>query len=324
VIADNTADMGGGVMGPYVGGTVIEDTVLRGNDAADTGGGAAFWNTDAYTIEISGSEITDNSAGCDGGGITFEGYYHSPPFATLTDTLIDGNVGSTSSSPDCAGGGIFSAAYLTLTGVTISNNVSDRGGGAYLVWCTALADDDTVVSGNSTSGNFGQGGGVAVEYAAWSYGTFEDNTASFGGGVALIESELHDATVQDNHATLSGGGVWMHDTFAEVYDSTISSNTSDDVGGGIGTGTSTRCNPGSCFALLSNVVIQNNTAKVAGGGARVELDFQSDACDWGAGVTENSPDDVSLYSEEAEEEVTYDEFAAPEDFVCTVSDLVCE
>ena len=112
--------------------------------------------------------------------------------------------------------------------------------------------------------------------------------------------------------------MWMGDDATWVFDSTISSNTSDGVGGGIGTDDMRS----TVAAILENVVITSNTAKVAGGGARFEMNVESDHCDWGDGATDNSPDDVSLYADE--EEVSYDAFTAYEDFVCTVSDLVCE
>ncbi len=218
------------------------------------------------------------------------------------------------------GGGIRSEAILTLTAVTISNNVAGTGGGAY-IGIGATADDATVVSGNSTHDG-GTGGGVAIEDAVWRYGTIEDNTATYGGGVALLsEGELRNATVQGNRATVSGGGVWMEDVDTAVHDSTISSNTSDGVGGGIGT--EARDTMSSEAALLANVAITSNTAAVAGGGARVEMNLESEQSDWGTGATENVPDDVSLYWDEAEE-VTYDGFGATEDFVCAVRDSVCE
>ncbi len=332
-IADNTAEVGAGVLGPGQADSLVTDTVIRGNDAADTAGGAYFGNGDNWTAEIRDSEITDNTAGCEAGGVEFAVLY-DPGTATVSDTLIDGNVVAPTDF-DCPGsrhrgGGIYSSVFLTLTAVTISNNVAGDGGGAYVRMPTT-ADDKTVVSGNSTSEG-GTGGGVVVELAsssgeyyfpeqpaAWRYGTIEDNTASYGGGVALDAygwpgCELTDATVQGNHATVSGGGLWIDATVIKVRNSTISSNTSDGVGGGIGTNDAT-----SGTAVLGNVVITSNTAKVAGGGARVEMNLESEQCDWGTGAADNVPDDVSLYSDEAE--VTYDEFGALEDFVCSVSEL---
>ena len=331
VIADNTAEVGAGVLGPGEADSLVTDTVIRGNDAADTGGGAYFGNGDDWTTEIRDSEITDNTAGCEAGGLELAVLYE-PGTTTLSDTLIDGNI-VTPTDFDCSvstlrGGGIYSSVFVLLNAVTISNNVAGDGGGVFMR-LDVTADDKTVVSGNSTHEG-GAGGGVAIDIASssgeyyfpdhpatWRYGTIEGNTASYGGGVALLdECILRDATVQGNSATVSGGGVWIEDFQVTVRDSTISSNSSDGVGGGIGTDDT------SGTPLLENVAITSNTAKVAGGGARVEMNIESVGCDWGAGGTENSPDDVSVYADK--EEVSYDLFGALEDFVCTVSELVCE
>ena len=340
VIADNTAQSGAGVMGPWEGGALVVDTVIRSNDAIDNGGGAYFGTRDDWTTEIRGSEISDNTAGCYGGGLALMMNY-DPAAATVSDTLIDGNVVALKKDTWCwggtlKGGGIRSTVYLTLTGVTISNNVAGEGGGANVLFDTT-ADDKTVVSGNRTDYG-GKGGGLAIENfgggeytdgegATWRYGTIEDNTASYGGGVALMASSnstgsvLRDVTVQANHATVLGGGVWMADGSTTVRDSTVSSNTSDGVGGGIGV-RSRYASVTSGTVFLGNVAITSNTAAVAGGGARVELDLESEHCDWGTAATDNVPDDVSLYWDE--EEVSYDGFGALEDFVCTASELVCE
>jgi len=48
----------------------------------------------------------------------------------------------------------------------------------------------------------------------------------------------------------------------------------------------------STSTLLSTSTVTGNTASGSGGGARVEGELESDACDWGTGASDNAPQDV--------------------------------
>jgi hypothetical protein len=312
VIADNAADVGGGIYGPTDGNALVVGSVLRGNSAVD-GGGAYFPNESPYLADIRESEIVDNVGEYRGAGLYFEPERSGRANGAISDTLIDGNVG-TSKTMWSAGGGIYSSGTLTLAAVTISNNAALYGGGAYVTG-TATADDKTLVEDNATTEG-GFGGGLAV-YGTWKYGTIEGNTAGYGGGVALTGT-LVGAAVEENHASVGGGGVWLWWRGAEITDSTIDANESDGTGGGIGT----EADWNTDMPLLDTVTITRNVAATSGGGARLEMGLQCQACDWGTGATDNSPDDISLVWDG--DEVVYDDFSAAEDFVCVVDDLVCE
>src|SRR5205085_11223719 len=115
-------------------------------------------------------------------------------------------------------------------GVTISNNESEIGGG--VAAGEVIADDKTVVTGNSTHDG-GSGGGAYV--GDWTGGRFESNTATMGGGVSLgYGGSFVGATVEANHATDLGGGLVM-DAYSEITNSVITAKTSDKVGAGNGT-----------------------------------------------------------------------------------------
>jgi len=311
VVADNTADYGGGIVGPYLSNTYVSSTVVRGNSATQWGGGAYFSNlAPFYETVISDSEFSENTAGKDGGGLYLIPTYDSSGEATLTDTVVDSNTATGE------GGGIYSLSELTMWGVTISNNVAGSGAGAS-TYADVTAYNWTTVSGNTTLDD-GRGGGISIS-ATWRYGTIEGNTASYGGGVALYANGLlREVVIDGNRATVGGGGVWIDSPTTEIRESTISSNESDGTGGGIGT----VAVEGSDFATLDTVTVISNVAATSGGGARVEMGLWCVDCDWGAGATENSPDDISLAWDG--EEVTYDDFSTSKELVCTVDDLVCE
>jgi hypothetical protein len=320
VITENSAEIGGGVMGPPRGDVVVSGTVIRNNVASRNGGGAAFVSQPPDVVNVRDSEIVGNTSACSGGGLFISpNGGHSNGGASLQDTLIEDNVVE-EATEDCTGGGLHAFADLALSGVTISNNVAYRGAGAFVEGSDATADEGTLVTGNTTYDG-GSGGGVYIRQGQWRYGVIEGNEASRGGGIGLdLRGVLADATLQANRATTSGGGMWIAHPSANVHDTTIAWNESDGVGGGIGT---EAYDSTSLALLLERVTITSNVAATAGGGARLEMNLQCDDCDWGSGATENSPDDISLYWEEAKE-VTYDAFTGPEDFVCVVQESVCE
>jgi hypothetical protein len=203
-----------------------------------------------------------------------------------------------------------------LSGVTISNNESLLGGGVYSGADDVIADDKTVVTGNATHDG-GSGGGCYCT-SDWLGGTFESNTAATGGGVYLWGSgQLDGVTIEGNLATALGGGVLM-DVYTEIHNSVITANASDGVGGGIGT---TEYDP-PYDTLVADSTITANAASVSGGGARVQMTFESDNCDWGEKATDNTPDDVSFVDPDGDIR-SYDGLGAGEDFICDLDPGRC-
>jgi hypothetical protein len=312
VIRSSTAEHGGGILGPGRGDCTLVDTIVSDN-TADYFGGGAYVDGETF-IDIQDCEFTGNTSGYLGGGLAIRALgRHGASTATITDTLFDGNV--VEPDRDGYGGGLYSShPRLTLSGVTISNNLAPNGGGAS--GSDVIADDKTEVVDNATYEG-GHGGGVAAGH--WRYGHIEGNTATYGGGVWLRNAgEGRDLVVEGNHATNAGGGVWLAEG-STLWDSAVSGNDSDDVGGGLYVTYDT-----DETARVTNCVVNGNVAATAGGGAMVEGNFESDDTDWGGGATDNVPDDLLFLYDDAEDPITYSDFAGAEDFVCDLEAPSCE
>ena len=324
VIVHNTSWYAGGLEGPEHGPASILATVVSDNSGDQGAGGGIVLHNDGTgdLTEIRNSEITNNVGGHLGGGVGFFDSSSGPmahPAATISDTLIDGNTlgGATSSGGN--GGGLSSSGVdLTLSGVTVSNNEAPDGGGGIYASANVLADEGTVVSGNTTEGF---GGGIYAT-GVWQYGTIEGNTAASGGGMAVFAgAQVSDVSIEANTAATSGGGVYM-DRGGQMRDSQILSNVSAGGGGGI-YATYTRSGYG---ALVDGCTIEGNVAATEGGGALVvTTGFQSISSDWGAGATNNDPDDLVFYADTTTTEpVTLSDLETAEDFVCDVDAAACE
>jgi hypothetical protein len=315
-IRSSTAQTGAGIMGPGRGDVTLLDTIVSDNTAENTGGGAYLPVEGVSAIDIQDCEFTGNTSGSDGGGFTiYATGFNVGATATITDSLLDGNV----VGPDRHGcGGAFWSYHpgLTLHGVTISNNVAPDGGGA-CTWDNATADDKTEIVDNATYEG-GHGGGIFALAGFWRYGHVEGNTAAYGGGVVLQVGEGRDLVVEGNHAFRAGGGVWL-DYGAALRDSQVSGNDSADVGGGLYVTYYT-----DVAASAAGCVVDGNVATNGGGGAMLEGNFESESTDWGTGATDNTPDDVLFLYADGEDPIPYSDFAGAEDFVCDLEEATCE
>ncbi|HKE37627.1 MAG TPA: choice-of-anchor Q domain-containing protein, partial [Candidatus Baltobacteraceae bacterium] len=175
---------------------------------------------------------------------------------------------------DHGGGGIADAGGSTFNGITVSaNKVTGGAGGGFFGDCGSVDNiNNSVISGNSTSGTGDYGGGGGV----WSYcGTNISNTTvsgnstavngSWAGGGGLWidnNSAITGTTISGNKVTgtgsqAGGGGVYTYDDVAFMND-TISNNTSSIDGGGVRT-------LGSYNDSFINVTLYQNTATGNGG-----------------------------------------------------------
>ncbi len=210
-ISNNTASGNGGGLLNDGGSVTITDTDITGNvsggDEPGEGGGGVF---NDGTLDISGGIISGNTAVValgNGGGILNA----ANGTTTITNTTITGN------SAARAGGGIESAAALTLSNVDLTNNFAGINGGGLHVSGPASTDitggtvsgnsaaqeggglwngsgsmtvSGTVVDGNSASGMGADQGGGGIFNAGGSIdisnATIINNLASGGTSVALI------------------------------------------------------------------------------------------------------------------------------------------
>jgi hypothetical protein len=125
------------VSGCYVSGNTASGvTFIRSND-----GGGGIYN--AGTLTVSGSHVVDNSAGT-GGGI------YNAGTMTVSGSYVQNNSAHTTAVGVVAeGGGIFNAAFgtLTLKDSTVLNNVAPSGADVYNLGALTLDDSDVGVIG---------------------------------------------------------------------------------------------------------------------------------------------------------------------------------
>lgn len=194
------------------------------------------------------------------------------------------------------GGGVHvghAADGFTLRDAIVTGNRADSGGGLALEADATL--ERVTVSDNQASGSYGQGGAIVV-YSARLTGidlVLSDNVAKRGGALYLYhptsEAELEGGTIEGNEATGGwGGGVFAAGPI-HLTDTTIDGNTADR-GAGVylsAEGTSSR---------LDGAVLSRNAA-ASGNGAlalsRGTLEVAN--TDWGAGLLDNSPNDLVGY-----------------------------
>ena len=197
----------------------LTNSEVSGNSTAgdDSGGGGIGSTSTSITLlnsVVSGnSTIGDES---DGGGIRI--YYlrldSIYPFVGLTNSTVSGNSTSGNRSE---GGGISGNNYLVeLTNSSVSGNSTsgeDSGGGGIANPTGRVSVANSTVSGNSTSGDRSDGGGISGPFS-----------------LLLTNSTLSRNSISGEDA--SGGGI--HATSVRLRNSTITGNSSEGEGGGIG------------------------------------------------------------------------------------------
>ena len=275
----------------------ITNAVISGNRTTGSGksGGGVYSN--ARTVEISGSTITDNTCTSKGGGV----YAYSYTSLTITNSEISRNIASSD------GGGVWFDAdsdtnrakqVLTIKGSTIDGNTSNgNGGGVYTLGKTVtIGASDTKTDSNgkyirsSISNNSAKNGGgiyqsrnVDGSKLEISNTSVSGNTASngVGGGIYAGVRTLTAASaeISRNSATGNGGGVWFDagndtgraDMILTVEGCTLDTNTSGGSGGGIYTLAKTveiyaHTEGTDEGAVMTGTTISNCTAAASGGG----------------------------------------------------------
>jgi hypothetical protein len=261
---------GGGVFARYgvvaatnsliTGNRASTNTQLGGGITQATGGGLCSYNKG---VVVSGTTITNNFAGCDS---TSESCYSA------------------------AGGGIRAIAgpgsVITLSSSIVANNIiettSNQNSTAYGAGVYAEAVNSTaqniVITNSTISGNiarnpslFTRGGGLKIfsnDSGAYIFGsTIDNNSAGYGGGVSVEVGSLTlvNSTVSSNTASELGGGIYVSRYEAGVFgtppmkivNSTIASNVSTGSKGGAGVVDNHNVMDG--FTELQSSIIANNS-----------------------------------------------------------------
>ncbi len=203
---------------------------------------------------------------------------------------------------------------VTLSGLTITGGSGMIGGGVDASRHDgSLVVEDCAITGNAAT----DGAGLALaSTGGWSLAgvTVSDNVASGQGGGILAASDgaLEDVSVTGNSAESGGGIAVTEGANLAATDLAVSDNAAT-AGGGLwfdGAGT----------ASLAGGAVTGNLATEGGGaylgeGAAV---LSADSTDWGAGSTDNDPEDVYF-----DFDATYD-FGTSATFTCDASIAACD
>jgi len=222
---------GGGIFNQgtlTVSGTTFSNNVASSSTGHGFGSGGAIDN--GGTLSVSGSTFTGNGA-TSGGAI----------YSDSGTTMVVENSTFTGNSAPCGGGGITGQGTTTVSGCTISNNLSPGG------WCEGGAAGISnrggimTVSNSIVSGNIGltNSGGLSnyIGELTVTESAIYSNTGGSGGGIYnnyFATLTVQNCTIHNNTAGWAGGGIsnWYSATLT-VQNCTISGNTASDFGGGI-------------------------------------------------------------------------------------------
>ena len=256
VITGNRANNGGAIYSEYAGTISIENSEVS-NNTASYGMGGAIHNVSGNTV-ITGSTINTNTSYANGGAIA------SPYQGNVTLTNVTMNDNKVTEA-GYAGGALYSGeGDVTVTGSTISGNVSEGDGGALYSINGTMQISNTVLQNNVSSYNggavFNELGNVSIT-ASTIDGNFSNN--GDGGGISSVQGNLtiSGSAITNNASVTEGGGVSNVRGKVIIRDSSITGNTGGN-GGGLATSTGD--------ITLINSTVSGNTANLRGGGIQTD------------------------------------------------------
>lgn len=164
------------------------------------------------------------------------------------------------------GGAVRSQSNLTVDASVIRGNTATGRGGGIFCGPGDLSITNSTITGNSTTGSFGNGGGVFANRATVTNSTLTDNQTSgnnaHGGGLYGVRHvELAGSTISGNRTLGSGvHGGGLHAYSVKLTNTTVTDNRAAGSGGGF---------LAAYAATLTDSTISNNMAAMSGGGFRV-------------------------------------------------------
>jgi CSLREA domain-containing protein len=207
--------VGGSTLGIYL-------SEIRGNEAFVGGGVATIEDSgSAPTITISHTIIAENEAYGPGGGMWLGPGTHS----TLINTEVeDNNAGN-------EGGGIHNNGDLEITTSTVENNHSINAGGGILNGFVTLIATDVMVSNNEgrTGGGIYNLGMAHFYQSSIVYNTAYDEEGGGAFNAPLAGLLLNNTTVSSNDAATGGDGIYNDGGNFQLMFVTIASNASEGI-----------------------------------------------------------------------------------------------
>ena len=242
-ITENEADQGGGlyVMREFNDISQITASSIINNEASDPNegfGGGLFLASGS--INITGSELSDNIAKVSGGGMYAkkEGSYSLKDISLANVVMADNLTTDSSTNEGGAGAFIYGADLISLDEVLVSRNDSDNLGGGFIVHSSeSFIINNSVFNQNYASLGSGIYGANTPLFITNSQ--FESNTARSGGAVYSFNSEL---TITNSEFNLNqgnyGGAIRLTLSDASIENTQFTSNYAETSGGAIYTSNS--------------------------------------------------------------------------------------
>ncbi|WP_198000832.1 choice-of-anchor Q domain-containing protein [Gimesia fumaroli] len=260
----NSADWSGGAIYSTEGLLSITGCDFTENQTSYSGGAILVQDGD---LTVSSSTFTENSSDTLGGGI-----YITQGVLTVSESVFTENSSS-------AGGAIYhqiSSTFppvlteLNITDSTFQGNTATSSGGAvyyssalsvYSSYYTAYIEN-CLFSENSANSSYGGALFSGGENVLVSGSTFFKNTAgNRGGGISDYSRNLtvQNSLFEKNSTNRYGGALYVEQTLI-LINSTLSANTSLEIGGGIAFG-----NSASSFEIVNSTLTGNAAARTGGG-----------------------------------------------------------
>lgn len=266
LVTENTAINAGGFIVQSRGCDInLKDGKITNNTATSTGGGM-YISTNG-TLNMSGGEVSNNTAKASGG------IHHNKSIGNYTGGLIAFNKAATGGGMTIGGG---ETCNVTIEKLTVQGNEAERAGGGILQQGSSNLHVGAAEITDNVSGKIGGGLCISTKTNITMDGTiFRNNTAKTEGGAFYVytasSATCNNLTIEGNHAVNTGGGIFSRGRLI-LTNSTVTGNTSDGNGGGIGTyrvGTN-RIGKNS-YMTLENVQVKDNTCNGLGGGIYLSL-----------------------------------------------------
>ncbi|WP_299404435.1 choice-of-anchor Q domain-containing protein [Acaryochloris sp. IP29b_bin.148] len=196
-ISTNTAERDGGGIYNASDTVIVDNGVVRGNEAINSGGGIFASGIGAQTV-LSSSLVSENTAAVDGGGI----FSNASSDVFVLESTVDNNEATRN------GGGINNDGLTTnIVNSTVSNNQSGvNGGGVFTESGAATNLPNSTVSGNTANND---GGGIFNQPTRGSVDPFGNVVVGVPGGTTnLFNTTVTQNTADvDDNGTGNGGGI---------------------------------------------------------------------------------------------------------------------
>ena len=235
----------------------ITDTEVLDNEAGDNGGG--IWLNSE--VSLTNLIVQGNTAQFGGGGV----YAASSSDLTITDSLVHNNTLTVDVDDlNFGGAGIRAGSHLEMTRTTVSGNTSlARGAGLYVrnggaqmsvaLYESAFRDNVSEAAGGGVRAHAGNGD----IHLAISRSTFSDNTAATGAALSLFDNvptTIVNSTFSGNMSTSDTGRAAISQGVNSDPVTIINATITDNVSNASSPGNRAAVHAGSTMTFVNSIV----------------------------------------------------------------------